>query len=348
MVHSEMVARNDQHALFDAQARDQLRRIDRHVIARVHDRSSVRRRVREQRSVIVQPLRDDRKVPVQDGARAGEDAFAMRRRQRAPGHQVAERAGRDRDVVVVRPGRGDERRRSDDPSDPKAGQSVRLRQPTRDDHAIRASPHRRCFASITFRPAVDLVGQDPCTVSVGDRRDAIEIGRVDARSRWIVRIAEDDQLRARRHQSRERAGVHPPALLLQLERPFLHDAAERADEPPRLHVVRHHHHDFVARLDEMPRRDVVRLGAAVGHLHVVRGCIRIQRRDRRAERNRPVRLCIPKAFGEQRRARFGVVEELVHAQRVHAAFGQVEVHLVLERGLHAFHREGIESHDGQL
>ena len=76
---------------------------------------------------------------------------------------------------------------------------------------IVAAPHRRRLAAVALGAAVDFVGQHPAAVASGDRGDAIEVVCLEPRAGRIVRIADDDQLRARRHQRVERVDVDPPS-----------------------------------------------------------------------------------------------------------------------------------------
>ena len=100
---------------------------------------------------------------------------------------------------------------ADDPADAQARQAVRLRQSARDDHAIGPAPHRRRLAAVELGAAIDLVGEDPAAVPCGDRRNAIEIGGLEPRAGRVVRIADDDQLRARRDQTLERVDIDAPS-----------------------------------------------------------------------------------------------------------------------------------------
>ena len=188
------------------------------MIADVDDRAGVGRRVAEEPAVRVEPARDHRVVLVEDAARAREQPRPPRRLERAPRERVAERAGRDRRVVVVRPERRDERRRRDDPADAQPRQPVRLREPARDDRAIVAPPDRRRLAAVALGAAVDLVGQHPRAVPSRDGAQPIEIRRLEPRAGRVVRIADDDELRARRHQALERVEVDPPCRRRPAER----------------------------------------------------------------------------------------------------------------------------------
>ncbi len=180
---------------------------------------------------------------------------------------------------------------------------------------------------------------------IGDRRDRVEIRRVEARAGRIVRIADDDELRPVRGEALQARDINAPRGPRTFgQRPFLDARAERPREAPHLPVRGHHHHDLVVALDEIPRRDVVRFGAAVGDLHVVRRRARVLRRDEQSERRRPVRLRVPQRFLEQALTRRSVVDEVAEPQRLHAAFREIEGHLVLVGGLHPLHRELFKFH----
>ena len=296
----------------------------------------------------IEPSGDDGKVLAQDRARSRENARAVRRRQRTPREKVAERTRRDRRVIVVRPQRRDGRLRSDNPSDSQPGQSIGFRQPARHDDAIRAPPHRCRLAPVELRSAINLVRKNPGARARRDCRDAVELRRVDARPGRIVWIADDDQLRARRHQSGQRVDVDAPAAAAFGERPLRHRRAERARQAPRLHVVRYHEDDFVAGLDEMPRGDVVGFRSTIGDLNVVGGRIRIERRDIRPQGYGAVRLRVAQRLGHQRVTCRVIVDELGETQRLNTALRKIEVHRVLVGGLHAFHRKLFEFHERRL
>ena len=138
------------------------------VVAHVDDRAGFRRDPAEAAGV-GQPRLDQRQVASQDAARALEQLRAALRLQRDARQAIAQRAGRDRHVVVVRPERRDQRRRRDDPADAQAGQAVGLRQPARDDRLRRPAPHRRGFDAVDLRAAIDLVRQDPRAVPSATR-----------------------------------------------------------------------------------------------------------------------------------------------------------------------------------
>ena len=138
-VHAEMIAGHDQHALLLAQPVDQRRRIDRVVVADVDDRAGFRLDPAEAAGV-GEPRLDQRQVAAQDVARALEQLRAALGLQRDAREAIAERAGRDRHVVVVRPERRDQRRRADDPADAQAREAVRLRQAAGDDRRSASAP----------------------------------------------------------------------------------------------------------------------------------------------------------------------------------------------------------------
>ena len=99
-----------------------------------------------------------------------------------------------------------------------------------------------------------------------------------------------------RDQGAQRIEVGRPARLVFVralaERPLTDLGLQRPAQAAHLHVVRHHHDELVRWLDQVHQRDEVRLGAAVGDLHVRRRGARIHRRDRRAQLGRAVRLGI--------------------------------------------------------
>ena len=72
-VHAEMIAGHDQQALLHAQASHQLGRVDRVIVADVHDRAGVWRHVAEEAAVRIEPAGHDWKILVQDGSRSRQD-----------------------------------------------------------------------------------------------------------------------------------------------------------------------------------------------------------------------------------------------------------------------------------
>ena len=87
------------------------------VVANVDDRAGVRWRVAEEIPAGIEPLRHDREILVEDASGSREDARAARRFERVAGEKVAEGAGGNGRVVVIRPERRNPCGRSDDPSD---------------------------------------------------------------------------------------------------------------------------------------------------------------------------------------------------------------------------------------
>ena len=181
-----------------------------------------------------------------------------------------------------------------------------------------------------------------------DLGDSIESIGVEPGARGIVRVADDDEFGPPRNQTLERLDIDLPAPFIHDEPPLFDVRTERARQPPCLHVIRDHHRDLVVRLDEIPRREVVRFRTAVRDLHVIGRCARIDAGDELAQRDRAVRLRVAQRLCQERLARSRIVGELAEQKRMHAAFGQVELHLVFVGGLHALHRELFESHGASL
>ena len=156
-VHAEVIAGDDQHALLLAQTGHERGRVDRMVVAHVDNGARFGRDPVEA-ACLAQPLLHQRQVAAQDAARAFEQARPPLRRERHAREPIAQRARRDGDVVVVRPQRRDQRRRTGDPADAQARQSVGFRQAAGDDGAVasgptsRRSPGHRAPRPDTLRP----------------------------------------------------------------------------------------------------------------------------------------------------------------------------------------------------
>ena len=102
-VHPEMVARHDQHAFLPAQPVHELGRIHVVVISDVYDCAGIGRHVAEQTAMRVEPLLDGWEVLVQNATGPRENPRTASRLQGAAGERIAERARRDRRVIVIRP-----------------------------------------------------------------------------------------------------------------------------------------------------------------------------------------------------------------------------------------------------
>ena len=69
--------------------------------------------------------------------------------------------------------------------------------------------------------------------------------------------------------------------------------------------------------------------------------------DRRAQRLGAVGLRVDQRLVEHRIERRALADQLADAERVHAALGEIEAHLVLPGGLESLHREGLDAHAGE-
>ena len=200
---------------------------------------------------------------------------------------VAERTRCNRRVVAAAPEVGRHVPRGDRPADAQAGQAVGLRQPAGHDYPLGAAPRARRLDAIVLAPPVDLVGQHPGAVPVGDLADPGHLRLRQPRPRRVVRIADGDEPGAIRHQRPQLVEIGRPAgsraAPLRTQRPGPDDGAEPFRQAVRLPVVRMHHHDFVAGLDQPPAGYEVGFGAAVGDEHLGVGRRRAGwRRSRRA------------------------------------------------------------------
>jgi hypothetical protein len=173
--------------------------------------------------------------------------------------------------------------------------------------------------------------------------DAFQVRLGQLRAGWIVRIADQDQLRLRGDQRAQGVQIHAPprhiSLAHLLQRPRFYRSAEAARQAPGLHVVRHHHDHFVAGFDEVPHRDVIGLGAPIGDLDVVFGGAGIHRRDQASQFSGAVRLRVDQLLSEKPIPQLRCIAEFLNTQRVDATLREVDLHAVFPRGLHALHRE---------
>src|SRR3954471_20739398 len=154
-IHVEEVAGHQEHAAFLAQALGQLGRSHRMLMLHEDDRAGFRGDVAEP-LLPLDPPPHQRIVGADDAARARDEDLALLRRERDPRYTIVDAAGRDGGVVVHAPELGDQRRWSNDPSNPQPRQAVSLRQPARDNGALVPSPHRRGVLGVTLRAAIDL------------------------------------------------------------------------------------------------------------------------------------------------------------------------------------------------
>ena len=178
--------------------------------------------------------------------------------------------------------------------------------------------------------------------------DGVERGRVEAGAGRVVRVADDQQLRARRQQRAESLDVGPPAAAGLAQRPRADSPGKRLCDPPGLHVVGRHHHHVVGRLEQAPRAAEVGFGSAVGDVDVVGRRARVHRRDGRAEWDRAVGLRVAEREAEQAVAIALLAEQFAERERVDAALREVDLDLVLPDRLHALHLEWHDLHQGLL
>ena len=123
---------------------------------------------------------------------------------------------------------------------------------------------------------VDLVGEQQQRVLAGDLDDPLEhLARVH-RARRVVRVDDDDRLRARRHLGADVLEVGLPAVLLVAEVVHRRAAAEARHRGPQ-RVVRGGDQHLVALVEERLHHHRDELGDAVAEEHVVR----TERRERR-------------------------------------------------------------------
>ncbi len=120
--------------------------------------------------------------------------------------------------------------------------------------------------------------------------------------------------------------------------------SELFGDPPDLHVVGDHHHHLVPGFEKRVAGHEVGLGRAVGHQHIVRALIRIERRDALPELDGAVGLPVAQN-------RLLQIHQLVRAEklsqrvRVESALGQVVFNGVFVERLHPLELEDRELHE---
>ena len=115
------------------------------------------------------------------------------------------RGGAHDPVLVDLRDAGHQLRRGGDPSDPPTGHRVALAEAAEQDRAL---AHRRQRAEggvlvvAVHEPVVDLVAVHEQVVLLGDPRDRLELRPIEHGAGRVVRVAEEDRLRAWRDRRR--------------------------------------------------------------------------------------------------------------------------------------------------
>src|SRR3989442_5216639 len=116
------------------------------------------------------------------------------------------------------PERRDGLRRPDDPSDPQTGEGVRLAQAVDDQRSFMLAPYALRPRPLALRTDVHFIGEQPGTPVAGRVQHRLPLRLAHDRAGRVVRIADWDGLRLRRHVRAQLVRIELPApALLQAE-----------------------------------------------------------------------------------------------------------------------------------
>src|SRR5271170_3209092 len=151
----QMRARHDQHAVFFADTFGQLITGRRGVVLHEAERAGLRFAERQEAVESVRPFAHNGQILLQDRARARVELFAVLHGYSRD--DVRDLVGSDGEVIVLCPAIGDDVGWPDDPSDPHAGNSVRLRKAAGDNDAIAHSPETAGAFAIDLGAEVNFI-----------------------------------------------------------------------------------------------------------------------------------------------------------------------------------------------
>src|SRR2546428_4543515 len=189
----EVRAGHDHRAPLLDEPVDERDRVDRELVAEEADRSRRRGRPVELARMRRGPVLERGPALVEQEAGAVEEV--------APplegdlGEDLADRGRGDRGVVLELEGRRHAFARAHDPADTQTRQPVHLREAARDDDALAATGEARALVARALGSAIDLVGEDPGAVTLGDAYDRRDLAGGEDRRGRLVRRADADRVR---------------------------------------------------------------------------------------------------------------------------------------------------------
>src|SRR5438445_5815384 len=238
----EVRAGHDHRAPLLDEPVDERDRVDRELVAEEADRSRRRGRPVELARMRRGPVLERGPALVEQETRAFEEVAPPL--ERDLGEDLADRGRGDRRVVLQLERRCDALARAHDPADAQTRQPVHLREASGDDDALATTGEARALVARALGSAIDLVGEDPGAVTLGDAYDRGDLTRGEDLRGRVVRCADADHSRALVHRRPERVEVDRPAALL-AEPDLANARAEPGRDAVDLHVVRHDDDDLV-------------------------------------------------------------------------------------------------------
>ena len=205
------------------------------------------------------------------------------------------------------------------------------------------APERGSLRTAEFGASIDLIGENPGSVAVGECDDPGHGSVIQDGSGRVVRVGDENETRAVPQALLQLVQVGLPAVLFhQVERVDV--CPEALEQPWNLHVVGQHDRDRRARLHELPESREVGFGPAGGHQHRRFARAGIEIRDQVSEVVTAVGLPISETYVESIRTEVRQGQQLGDRQWVHPTLGKIEANAVLVRGLPPFHDERMVLH----
>src|SRR2546428_3857276 len=211
-LRAEMDAGNDHRAVFADEPIHERQRIDRIPVAEEGDRARGRRGPMKLARVAAGPVLEHRPALVDQEPRALEELLAPLERD------LREHLGDGRwsdGGVILDLERGlDPLRWRDEPADAQARHPVDLGGPAGHHHVLAAPAERRALFARSLGAAIDLIREDPGTVTIGDPHDLGDLALREDLARRIVRLADADDAGPSIHRDAKRIDVDRPATFL--------------------------------------------------------------------------------------------------------------------------------------
>src|SRR5256886_5410498 len=211
-LRAEVDAGDDHRAVLADQAIDERHRIDRVLVTEEADRARGRRGPVKLARAAAGPVLEHRPALVDQEPRALEELLAPL--ERDLGEHLGDRRWSDGGVVLDLERVLDPLRWRDEPANPQARQPIDLGEPAGHDDPLAASAERRALFARSLRAAIDLIREDPRTVTVGDPNDLGDLALREDLARRIVRLADADDAGPSIDRDAKRIEVDRPTMFL--------------------------------------------------------------------------------------------------------------------------------------
>src|SRR6267378_1390029 len=211
-LRAEMDSGDDHGAVLADEPIDERHRIDRVLVAKEADCARGRRRPVKLARAAAGPVLEHRPAVVDEEPRALEELLTPL--ERDLGERLGDRRGSDGGVVLDLERGFDSLRWRDEPADAKARQPIDLGESAGHDDPRAAPAERRALFTRSLGAAIDLVREDPGTVTVGDPHDLGDLALREDLACRIVRLTYADDAGSRIYRDAKRIEVDRPATFL--------------------------------------------------------------------------------------------------------------------------------------